>query len=207
MICETRVSVAFKQPVRLPDIHDGQLFLSDKHWIVAAYCERVDDETVFLSYDGEVLVRIPTELIETIKFQSLPKNSAIVTTKNNRDYRNTVRAVKKAQWSRWSVDEDIELIMRAQRGYSIQTLSVLHNRSEWAIWSRLVYLGKEQGYEAPERGVKLPQEIELNDHQVRNLDNPICLNCGFNLESPPCDCWGKSHFGRNEKLRRFQNDN
>jgi hypothetical protein len=206
MINETRVSVAFKQPVELPDIHDGQKFLSTKHWIIAAYCQQLDGKTLFLSAAGEIVAAIPTDIIESIKFQRLSSKSSIITTKNNRDYIQKVKAVKKAQWSRWSKEEDIELMMRVDMGYSIQTLSTLHNRSEWAIWSRLVYWGIEKGYEAPERGVRVPEHMELQSDDLDKETGLICLNCGLSIAEPTCKCWNKSIYARNYKLERFKND-
>lgn len=206
MINETRVAVAFKQPVEMHDIHDGKPFLSNKHWIVASYCQRLNGKVRFLSHSGEIIAEIPNSLIEHIGFQRLSRKSAIITTRNNRDYINKVKQVKKAQWSRWTKEEDIEFMCRVDEGYSIHTLSMLHNRSEWAIWSRLVYWGLEEGYEAPERGVRVPEDVQLEIKDIADNHEFICLNCGLSREELPCNCWNKSLYTRDYKLERFRED-
>lgn len=204
MIHETRVSVTFKQPVEMPDIHDGKMFLSNKHWIIAAYCQQVEGKIRFISHSGDMVAEIPRGWIENIKFQRLSRDSALITARNNRNYIQSVKQVKKAQWNRWSDEEDSEFIYRVKRGYSIQTLSTLHNRSEWAIWSRLVYWGLEEGYEAPERGVRVPEDVQWAVEDICDEHEFVCLNCGLSREDLPCKCWNKDRHAKNTKLERFR---
>lgn len=192
MIHEARVSVTFYQPVKGRDINDGEVFMADKHWITAEFCRQDEETTAFISSKGEIVASAPTKDIKEIRFPVILPTSQIVTTRTTKEYVKEVKKVRSGAWSRWSDEEDDQLFKEVRKGYSLQTMAGIHNRTEMAIFARLQKWDLETGYEWPEHGTRIPETSFIPRVEEINAVRITCLNCGLDVEEPPCNCWNKS---------------
>lgn len=188
MLNQCRTAVITSKPVRGYDIIDGEPFYATKHWVVAEYCEKQQETTVFIDAKGDKVMRIPSDLITVIRIPKPTADYEWVTTRSVQNYRTEIRRIRPNGWNKWTDEEELQLWSEYHDGETIQEMSFRHGRTELAIWSRLMQMGLGDDLAYPESGACPANYRELTLPKDR-LTWRICINCGLDRQDDTCRCW------------------
>jgi len=132
---ESMVLVRLNQPALGPDPRDGEEFLSNKHWLEAAYCIQNGRTTSFINFEGEVLVEWDSALIENVRWPDIPHMAQTAETQIDR-YRR-IKVEYPNAWKDWVEGEEEALGEEFERGESLEEICRLHQRAPGGIVARL----------------------------------------------------------------------
>jgi hypothetical protein len=133
------IIIRFTEPVNGFDPESGDLFLSDRHKVIATWA-RVDNKiTEFLNDDSQIIGSWETSVIKTIQW---PTGRIVPATRLS--YTERMEEIKSKYpnaYSKWSYEEDQLLIREFNAGIKISEMCKKHGRARGGIVSRLRKLG------------------------------------------------------------------
>jgi hypothetical protein len=160
---EDCVVVNFKDSVQGKDQSDGSLFLSNRHRVRAEWARQDGRETLFIT-DGEIVAKWPTSLIELIKW---PNGTDVPA--SPREFADRMAEIKQQYpkaWSKWSWEEEQNLISQFKSGMKISDIAISLGRAPGGIFSRL-------------RKIELiPFDSEFNEEIVYEIEDITQLVTG-----------------------------
>jgi len=195
MIEATKVTVDFKQVTEYLDHQTGEPFLSNRHWIIARYCQQTAETTKFYGANNEQVAEFPTSSISCIRYPQTDPNSPKYRALGNKAFIKDVKAVKKHAYLQWTEEEDDQLLEEVSKGYSLELMATLHDRPIGGIYSRLWKHDWHENYDHPyledrqkDRATKVHKalypEISLGAKEVIT-----CCGCGLTVWGKDCKCW------------------
>lgn len=132
---ETPIVVLFNSPVKGIALNSGDLFTSDRHEVLATWAHANKDLTEFLNYESVIVASWSTNLIKSIQW---PTGKVVPPTANSfSDRMEEIKAKYPNAWSKWSIEEDQQLIREFKSGFSIKECQIIHGRARGGIVSRL----------------------------------------------------------------------
>ena len=132
---ETPIVVLFNSPVKGIELNSGDLFISDRHEVLATWAHANKDLTEFLNDDSVIVASWSTNLIKSIRW---PTGKVVPPTDNSfSDRMEEIKAKYPNAWSKWSKEEDRQLIREYKSGLSIKECQRIHGRARGGIVSRL----------------------------------------------------------------------
>ena len=66
MLRQCKTAITFNSPVLGKDLQDAELFISDKHWVIAEVLKYDSLSAKFVDYNDEVVAEWPTASISSI---------------------------------------------------------------------------------------------------------------------------------------------
>ena len=195
MIEATKVIVDFKHVTEHIDIQTGELFLSNRHWVIARYCEQSPEFTTFYGANHELVARFPTNNISRIRFPEADPNAVKYRALGNKAFVKSVKEEKKNAYTHWTEAEDDQLFKEVSEGYSLELMAEIHDRPIGGIFSRLWKLGLEDGYSEPDMAARQKDRAKrihkaLNPSaEISNLGLITCCGCGLTVWGKDCTCW------------------
>lgn len=194
MLRQRKISITFGEPVYGTDLQDGTEFLSTKHWVVAEILKVDLRSASFFDFEDKQVAQWPTAQIQSIRIPVLDADSPIVAEQKSYDYQAVVKQQRPSAWSRWTPEEEEQLLAHVENGLTIEEIADIHQRTPVAIDARLEKLGFYLK-DSPKLGAR-PEKRHyepLNDWRGQiNQDGSsrtICLGCGYEIASRPCKCW------------------
>ena len=197
MLRQSKISITFNDPVAGKDLQDSTEFLSTKHWVIAEVMEYDLTTTRFISFEGEVVGEWLCSQVSGISIPQLDAENPVVVAQKSHDYQREIRKQRPNAWSKWTLEEELQLRAEYEKGLTLDEIADMHHRTPVAISERLVRMGiyaqdypklgtrtQNRYYQniEPWKG-KLPAEGEVIT---------VCLGCGFEIHSRPCLCWKQS---------------
>jgi len=128
------IVITFKEAVLGKDPIDGTKFLSNRHKVSAEWARQDGLETLFIT-NGEIVAKWPTRIIDLITW---PNGAEIPTTP--REFADRMAEIKlkyPKAWSKWSWEEEQQLIAFFNSGYSVKEIAEKMGRAPGGIFSRL----------------------------------------------------------------------
>lgn len=188
------VPVNFLQPVMGLDLHDKSTFRSNRHWVIASIMTYDLDEVRFINHADELVASWPSSEIESVSIPVLDEKTRVVIAQKSSDYQTEVKKQRPNAWSRWTTQEDEELVNQINQGLDCDEIADIHRRTPLAIHERLRKLGIEV-FEYPKEGIRVenrtlkrlaPWEGKIPSS---NIEITVCLGCGYEIHLRPCKCW------------------
>ena len=136
---DSMVAILFTEPVLGPDPRDSGEFLSNKHWLEAAYCIQNGQTTSFIDFEGEVLSEWKSSTIQAINWPKDIEETAEVESGANRY--NQIKGQYPNFWTKWLDSEDDKLRSEFEQGLQLEQICQSHQRAPGGIVSRLRKLG------------------------------------------------------------------
>lgn len=195
MIEATKVIVDFKQVTEHIDYQTGEAFISNRHWIIARYCEQSAETTTFYGANHEEVAQFPTINISRIRYPEADPNAVKYRALGNKAFVKSVKEEKKNAYTQWTEQEDDQLFEEVSKGYSLELMANLHDRPIGGIYSRLWKLGLEVGYDHPhleERQKDRAKRIHKALYPAQDVgakDVITCCGCGLTVWGKECKCW------------------
>ncbi|CAN2228975.1 hypothetical protein MCEMZLE2_01412 [Candidatus Nanopelagicaceae bacterium] len=194
MLRQRKISITFGQPVLGKDLQDGSEFLSNKHWVIAEVL-MVDYKLArFFDFESTLVAEFPLADIEGIRIPVLDADSPVVKEQKSYDYLAVVKNQRPAAWSKWTPDEEQQLLANLDKGLSIEEIADIHQRTPVAIDARLERLGvylknSPKLGSRPEKRHYEPLGDWKGDLNSDGSPKTVCLGCGYEIHSRPCKCW------------------
>jgi len=195
MIEAIKVIVDFEQVTEHIDIQTGEPFLSNRHWVIARYCEQSAELTTFYGVNQEVVAQFPTSNISRIRFPEADPNAVKYRALGNKAFVKSVKEEKKNAYMRWSEEEDDQLFEEVSKGFSLELMANLHDRPIGGIHSRLWKLGLEEGYSHPDLEDRQKDRAKRINralypiHELGKKEVITCCGCGLTIWGKECKCW------------------
>lgn len=194
MLRQRKISITFGSPVIGKDLQDGSEFLSTKHWVVAEVMTIDLQSAAFLDYENNQVAEWKVASIECIRIPVLDPDSPVVKEQKSYDYLAVVKNQRPAAWSKWTPEEEAQLVTHLENGLNIEEIADIHQRTPVAIDSRLeklgIYLKDSPKLGArPEKRHYQPLGDWRSDVNADGTSKVICLGCGYEIASRPCKCW------------------
>ena len=196
MLRQCKTTINFNTPVKGRDLQDSDLFMSDKHWVIAEVLVCDSEAALFIDYNQEVVAQWPTKSIVSISIPTLDPNSPVILAQKSADYQAQVKAQRSAAWSKWTPTQESELKRLVEEGYNYEEIADIFQRTPRAIYDRLCKLGmypdSHPGLGSrPEKRhyqrIDWPTRAPLNGDAVT-----VCLGCGQLIYARPCLCWARN---------------
>lgn len=194
MLRQRKISITFGNPVIGKDLQDGSEFLSTKHWVIAEVL-LVDLELArFFDFESTLVAEFQVADIQSIRIPVLDADSPIVKEQKSYDYLAVVKNQRPAAWSRWTPEEEKQMLAHVEEGLSIEEIADIHQRTPVAIDARLERLGVYQKDSPrlgsrPEKRHYEPLSDWKGDLNPDGSPKTVCLGCGYEIASRPCKCW------------------
>ena len=194
MLRQRKISITFGSPVIGKDLQDGSEFLSTKHWVVAEVMAIDLQSATFLDYENNQVAEWKVASIECIRIPVLDPDSPVVKEQKSYDYLAVVKNQRPAAWSKWTSEEEQQLIAHLENGLNIEEIADIHQRTPVAIDARLVKLGiylkdSPKLGARPEKRHYQPLEDWRSEVNADGSPKLVCLGCGYVIASRPCKCW------------------
>lgn len=129
------ITVLFSSPVKGFDPISGDLFTSDRHKVFANWARVNKEITEFLNDDSLIVASWETKTISSIQWPS-----GKVVPPSTTSYAERMDEIRKRYpnaWSKWSYEEDQQLIREFREGMKIKDCVIKHGRARGGIVSRL----------------------------------------------------------------------
>ena len=195
MIEATKVIVDFKQVAEHIDYQTGEPFLSNRHWVIARYCEQTAQTTTFYGANHDVVAQFPSSAISLIRFPEANPSAQKYRALGNKAFFKSVKEEKKNAYTHWTENEDDQLFDEVSKGYSLQLMAEIHNRPIGGIFARLWKLGIEDGYSEPDLELRQKDRAQRihkalhPEHDVNGKEVITCCGCGLTVWGKECKCW------------------
>lgn len=194
MLRQRKISITFGEPVIGKDLQDGSEFLSTKHWVIAEVL-LVDLQLArFFDFESTLVAEFQVADIQSIRIPVLDADSPVVKEQKSYDYLEVVKNQRPAAWSRWTPEEEQQMLAHFEEGLSIEEIADIHQRTPVAIDARLERLGIYQKDSPklgsrPEKRHYEPLSDWKGDLNPDGSPKTVCLGCGYEIASRPCKCW------------------
>lgn len=210
MLRQRKISITFSNPVLGTDLQDGSKFLSTKHWVIAEVLVIDIHSIKFFDYEDVLVAECKPAEIESIRIPVLDADSPIVKEQRSYDYLAVVKNQRPAAWSRWTPEEEQQLLEKLQQGLNIDELAEVHQRTPVAIHARLQRLGifledHPRLGARPEKRHYEPLGDWKGDVNTDGSPKIVCLGCGYEITSRPCACWQSSDTSHIRTWREHRN--
>ena len=197
MLRNKMIPVNFVKPVVGTDLHDKTPFLSNRHWIIAQVMKYDLDAARFYNHSDELVAQWPCSDIEFISIPVLDADSPVVLAQKSSDYQAAVKKQRPNAWSRWTAQEDEQLAKELSLGLNFDEIADIHHRTPQAIYERLLKLGIDPEVH-PDLGIRPEKRHykQLSEWKGRLPESgeivTVCLGCGHEIETRPCQCWASN---------------
>ncbi len=194
MLNASPITIDFHQITEYWDLQTGERFLSNRHWLVATYCEQNPEYTIFYGPKDEVIGRFKSNNVARIRFPEFDPDSPKYRSHANKAFIKSVRDEKPRAYTQWNEEEDIQLFFEKNQGYSLELMAKIHDRPVGGIYMRLFKLGISDGYSEPD----LQARQEDRAQKIYKILNPrpsteevviTCCGCGLTVWGRDCKCW------------------
>lgn len=129
------IVVYFLKPVKGEDPFTGDIFNSDRHVLKASWAKQDGKVTLFMNEEGMAVASWNTQEINQIQW---PTGEIVPANPTNYDKRmEEIKRKYPKSWSKWSYEEDQQLINEFNSGLSISECCERHGRARGGIVSRL----------------------------------------------------------------------
>lgn len=197
MLRQSKISITFNHPVAGKDLQDSTEFLSTKHWVIAEVMEYDLVATRFITFDGEVVGEWLCSQVVGISIPKLDAQNPVVVAQKSYDYQREIKKQRPNAWSKWTLEEEIQLRAEYEKGLTLDEIADLHHRTPVAISERLVRIGIYE-HEYPKLGTRTQNRYYENIEPwngklpAKGQIITVCLGCGYEIHSRPCRCWKQS---------------
>ena len=130
------------KPMLGTDPDDGVEFTADRHKVPARWARQDPNETVFIDDLGVIVGRWPTSAILRIDWPDVELAVVDKATRKKRwaDKLEKIRETHPQAWTKWSDDEDAQLVAEFDSGLTVEEMGESHGRGKGGIIARLARL-------------------------------------------------------------------
>lgn len=194
MLRQSKISIDFIVPVTGVDVQDLSEIVSNRHWVMAEVMTYDLQSAKFYDHNDKLVAEWNCSDIKGLNIPQLDTEEPVILEQKSHDYLAAVKKERPAAWSAWTLNEEAEVRIQLERGLSLEEIADIHQRTQNAIFERMIKMGiKPDSYPRLGNRPEKRHYRKLGIWEGRRPDPSeeitICLGCGHEIISRPCECW------------------